>query len=164
MEIRQPGDDDRFRDPRTRLYSLADADIIVVCPRCGSAAVVRTRHDPTAHWFDCPRHLSCLTCAYTAEWQRPASWSWGGPFDPFFKRPLWLQASCCGGKTLWALNREHLDLIDSYVRARLRERSHDRAHMSLLEKLPAWIKSAKNRDEVARTIQRLRATLPSEVA
>jgi hypothetical protein len=107
--------------------------------------------------------LSCLNCAYTAVWQPSAASYWGGPFDPFFGRPLWLQASCCGGKTLWAFNREHLDLIDDYVRARLRERGHDRAHMSMLEKLPTWIKSAKNRDEIARTIQRLRATLPSAV-
>ncbi|GII25507.1 hypothetical protein Pme01_51040 [Planosporangium mesophilum] len=141
------------------------SDIIVVCPRCGGTAVVRPQTDPTTAlpWF-CPRNLSCLACAYSATWQPEGSSScWGGPFDPYFRRPLWLQASCCGGKTLWAFNREHLELIDGYVRARLRERGPERPYTSLLEKLPAWIKSAKHRDEITRTIQRLRATLPSEV-
>jgi len=164
MDVRQPGDDERFRDPLTDLYTLAEADIIVVCPRCASAAIVRTQH-ASARYRRCgPWHLSCLRCAYTAAWQPSASGSrWGGPFDPFFRQPLWLQASCCGGKTLWAFNKEHLDLIDNYVRARLRERGHDREYASLLEKLPAWIKSAKYRDEITRAIERLRATLPSAV-
>lgn len=156
--MRPPDGDDRFCDPRTHLYTLAMSDIIVVCPRCASAAVVRTRHDPTTHPLSCPRRLSCLRCAYSAVWQPPAASYWSGPLDPFFRQPLWLQAPCCGGNTLWAFNTEHLDLIDNYVRARLRERGHDRAHASLLEKLPAWIKSAKHREEITRTIQRLRAT------
>ncbi len=156
------GADDRFRDPRTHLYALAMADIIVVCPRCGGAAVVRPQSGATAGPRFCPRNLSCLACAYSAAWQPRSASCWGGPFDPFFRRPVWLQASCCGGKTLWAFNSEHLDLIDGYVRARLRERGPDRAYTSLLEKLPAWIKSAKRRDEITR-IHRLRATLPSEL-
>lgn len=164
MDVRQPGDDERFRDPLTDIYTLAEAGMIVVCPRCASAAVVRTQHasaTPLRFW---PRRLSCLRCAQTAVWQpQPPSYRWGGPFDPFFEQPLWLQASCCGGKTLWAFNKEHLDLIDNYVRARLRERGHDRAYASLLEKLPAWIKSAKHRDEITRAIERLRTTLPSAV-
>lgn len=165
MDVRHPSDDGRFRDPRTHIYSLADAGIIVVCPQCFEGAIVRTRHDPTRHWFSCYRHLSCLDCAYTAVWQPSAGSSWGDhAFDPFFRRPLWLQASCCGGKTLWAFNREHLDLIDGYVRARLRERGHDHAFTSLLEKLPSWIKSAKNRDEIVRTIQHLRERLPNVAA
>lgn len=32
--------------------------------------------------------------------------------------------------------------------------------MSLVERLPAWVKSAKHREELLRTIRRLRASVP----
>jgi len=163
VSVSQAAGDNRFRDPRTHIYALAMADIIVVCQRCAGAAVVRTEDDQSQHWHVRPRRLHCLSCAYTMTWDPATASRWGGPFDPFFGWPLWLQASCCGGKTLWAFNPEHLDLIEGYVRARLRERRHERAYTSLLEKLPAWIKSAKNRDDVLRTIRRLRATMPGDV-
>jgi hypothetical protein len=43
MHARQPGTDDRFRDPRTHLYALAMTDIIVVSApsRRGRAALAR---------------------------------------------------------------------------------------------------------------------------
>ncbi|MGI5171658.1 hypothetical protein ACQEU3_45665 [Spirillospora sp. CA-253888] len=34
--------------------------------------------------------------------------------------PLWLQRSCCG-HVLWAYNVRHLDLLESYAAAKLRE-------------------------------------------
>ncbi|GLY54020.1 hypothetical protein Lesp01_76760 [Lentzea sp. NBRC 102530] len=72
---------------------------------------------------------------------------------------LWLQAPCAG-HTLWALNGAHLDLLESYVGAALREDPDPSSvrRMTILAKLPAWLKSAKHRDEVLRTIRRLRST------
>jgi hypothetical protein len=143
-----PPDDHRFRDPRTHVHDLTTRDIWVVCPRCTAAAVVR----PAL------RRLSCTRCAHTDARRPTAVIARQGTHDPYFGRPLWLQASCCGGRTLWALGPEHLDLLDGYVRARLRERGPGRIHTSLLERLPAWIKNAKHRAEITRTIQHLRAT------
>ena len=87
----------------------------------------------------------------------------GGPVDPYFRRPVWLQASCCG-HVLWAYNVRHLDLLEAYVAAKLRERGDVAAGApaSLVERLPRWLKAAKNRAEVLRTIRRLRSTLPAE--
>jgi hypothetical protein len=63
---------------------------------------------------------------------------------------------------LWAYNLQHLDLIRRFVAADLRERApwydHGRK-MTLVARLPAWMKSAKNRDEVLRAVDRLRATV-----
>jgi hypothetical protein len=90
----------------------------------------------------------------------------GASVDPYFRLPVWLQAECCA-HVLWAYNGRHLDLLESYVVARLRERGAVAvpyvrpAPMSLVERLPAWLKSAKNRDEVLRSIRRLRSTLPT---
>ncbi|MFB7248915.1 hypothetical protein ACFCYX_41580 [Streptomyces populi] len=86
----------------------------------------------------------------------------GSPVDPCFQRPVWLQASCCGS-VLWAYNLRHLDLLKAYVQARLRERGElvPWAPMSLVERLPTWLKAAKNRTEILRTIKRLRSTAPA---
>jgi hypothetical protein len=85
----------------------------------------------------------------------------GEAVDPYFGLPLWLQAETRHG-WLWAYNPEHLDLIRRFVQAPLRER--DPWHvtgrkMTLIARLPMWIKSAKNRSEVLRAIERIRASL-----
>jgi hypothetical protein len=57
---------------------------------------------------------------------------------------------------------EHLNLIEDYVRATLRERRpwyEKRRKMTLVARLPLWIKQAHHRDEVLRAIARIRATL-----
>ncbi|MFD4671715.1 hypothetical protein ACFWNN_18410 [Lentzea sp. NPDC058450] len=74
---------------------------------------------------------------------------------------LWLTTPCAG-RTLWALNVAHLDLLESYVGAALREDppASSVRRMTVLAKLPAWLKSAKHRDEVLRGLRRLRATVP----
>ncbi|HEY2795801.1 MAG TPA: hypothetical protein VGJ28_25790 [Micromonosporaceae bacterium] len=53
-------------------------------------------------------------------------------------------------------------MIEDYVRATLRERRpwyEKRRKMTLVARLPLWIKQAHHRDEVLRAIARIRATL-----
>jgi hypothetical protein len=45
--------------------------------------------------------------------------------------------------------------IKAYVGSKLRERSTDRFKMTMVEKLPDFIKSAKNREEVLKAIGRM---------
>jgi hypothetical protein len=77
--------------------------------------------------------------------------------DPRFGVPLWLRTDCCGGHLLWATNEEHLRYLEAYVGASLRERPADARPLSRY--LPSWIKHAKNRDEVLRSLARLRESL-----
>jgi hypothetical protein len=84
---------------------------------------------------------------------------WGGPVDPFFRLPLWLKADCCGGHTLWAFNERHLDLLEGYVAAKLRERGLGPGGMTVVARLPTWLKSAKHRGEILRVIGRLRVSI-----
>ncbi|WP_320069890.1 hypothetical protein [Micromonospora sp. RTGN7] len=60
---------------------------------------------------------------------------------------------------LWAYNAEHLNVLEAYVSAHLRERGHNMTSMTMLERLPKWAKDAKHRDEVFRAISRLRASM-----
>ncbi|RAY16859.1 TFIIB-type zinc ribbon-containing protein [Actinomadura craniellae] len=155
---------ERFTDPAVSLYALAADPIHVVCPACaGHAEVVpwldgEPPHPYSAHW---PRRLVCRACGHARNWRetKKASSCWGGEVDPYFRQPLWLCADCCGGHTLWAFNERHLDILENYVSARLRERG-EYVGMTMLARLPAWLKSAKHRTEILRTIGRLRASLP----
>ncbi|MER6343931.1 hypothetical protein ACWC10_01285 [Streptomyces sp. NPDC001595] len=79
----------------------------------------------------------------------------GGTEDPFFRRPLWLQTRCAG-RILWAYDEEHVDALAAYVGARLRER-HASPALGMFARLPAWMKSARHRDEVLAGLSALRA-------
>jgi hypothetical protein len=117
-----------------------------------------------------PHRLSCPRCGHTRDWRpRPAGVGdrhlydglavprLSGPDDPFFGLPLWLQRPCCGQQVLWAYNIAHLELLERYVRARHRERASWTGSGSMLERLPAWIKAARNRDDMLATTDALRA-------
>ncbi|MFJ6621599.1 hypothetical protein ACIQOW_29005 [Kitasatospora sp. NPDC091335] len=152
----------RFTDPGVRLHEFAD-EVLVRCPRCGGRALVLARlGDRCEHrWTGGREHTRRLLrcgCGYAVD-GFPAQRTFGGPVDPYFELPLWLDAECCGGRRLWAYNPAHLDLLEDYVAAGLRERGAVPG-MTLVARLPAWVKSAKHRDEVLRTIRRLRASVP----
>ncbi|MEU1283894.1 hypothetical protein [Kitasatospora sp. NPDC005856] len=152
----------RFTDPGTRLHEFAD-EVLVRCPKCGGCAVVLARLGGTCEHRrigdrEHTRRLLRCGCGHAVD-AFPACRTFGGPVDPYFRLPLWLDADV-RGRRLWAYNPAHLDLLESYVGAGLRERTSVPGSLSLVARLPAWVKSAKNRDEVLRTIRRLRAGLP----
>jgi hypothetical protein len=163
-------DPDRFRDRRERKYGYDFIDeVLVYCPRCDGCAVVMPHPGAPedaeagpAGFMNFRRRLRCKACGFFKD-ETVSSAVVGGPVDPYFQRPVWLQASCCG-RVLWAYNVRHLDLLEAYVAAKLRERGDlvAWAPASLVERLPTWLKTAKNRAEVLRTIRRLRSTLPAE--
>ncbi|SFX10622.1 hypothetical protein SAMN04487866_101548 [Thermoactinomyces sp. DSM 45891] len=80
----------------------------------------------------------------------------GGPFDWYFGIPVYLQANCCGHK-LWAYNLEHLEYIERYVEAELRDSNS--ANRSIESRLPKWIKSARNRERILTCIEQMRRSL-----
>jgi hypothetical protein len=62
---------------------------------------------------------------------------------------------------LWANNEAHLDYLESYIGAALRERRWERPY-ALSRYLPSWMKHAEHREEVLRALARLRASLHAE--
>jgi hypothetical protein len=140
--------------------------ILVVCPRCGGRAVVVPLPGTAApKYFGAllfqPRRLTCAGCGATAGWTAERRGNGlvgatpGGTEDPFFRRPLWLRTRCAG-RTLWAYDEAHVDALTAYVGARLRERRASPT-MSMFARLPAWMKSARRRDEVLSGLATLRA-------
>jgi hypothetical protein len=157
----------RFRDPRSTEYDVISL-IIVRCPGCGKAARVVPApgdSDPGGRILFRPRRLVCRGCGLSRVWSgRLVALSCGtrqSATNPYFGMPLWLQHETRHG-WLWAYNLEHLDLIRRFVQASLRERApwYDTGQrMTLVARLPAWIKRAKNRDEILRAVGRIHAAL-----
>ncbi|GAB7037522.1 hypothetical protein JCM9533A_13700 [Catenuloplanes niger JCM 9533] len=103
------------------------------------------------------RRLTCAACGHTRTWSpRTGSSWWGAAVDPFFQRPLWLTAPV-RGHLLWAYNRHHLTLPAEYAAAGPRKRGPYGG--SMIETLPAWLKSAANRAHVRSATSRLMARL-----
>lgn len=76
-----------------------------------------------------------------------------GVCDPIFNLPLWFRTDI-KEETFWAYNREHLNEIRNYVSAKLRERQTT-THTTMVEKLPNFIKVAKNRNRILKAIDKL---------
>jgi hypothetical protein len=152
----------RFMDSGQTLYQMMD-EILIVCPQCQSCAHISTRQPASRDWF-APRRLSCIQCGLNRDWAaKTISHSGHAPItDPFFGEPLWLQAKCSGG-IVWAYNLAHLDLIERYIAADLREHrrrpDYGWQNSSLLNRLPRWMTASKNRDVVLKAIQKLKVKL-----
>jgi hypothetical protein len=152
----------RFRDPRGTACDFS-ASALVRCPRCERIAHFERRpgHTADARGATWPEfRLVCRSCGLSRIDTGPGQPS-GRAGRRCYRPPLWLRAETRHG-VLWAYNLEHLDLIRRFVAADLRERApwYDTGHkMTLVARLPAWIKSAKNRDEVLHAIDRIRASV-----
>lgn len=77
----------------------------------------------------------------------------GKPSDYYFGLPLWLTSNF-RGNDFWAFNNEHLLYLKEYIQAELREKN-GRTHWTMVEKLPEWMKSRKNREKLIKLITEL---------
>ncbi|MEV6832949.1 hypothetical protein AB0N17_00170 [Streptomyces sp. NPDC051133] len=154
----------RFRDPRSTEYDFLDS-ILVRCPRCDRVArVQRQPHSAEPRPF-APRRLVCRSCGLARVWAGRGIGPWSGSSGPaadaYFGVRLWLRRETRHGR-LWAYDLAHLDLIRRFAGATLRERApwYDTGQkLTLVARLPAWVTSAKNRDEVLRGVDRLRRSV-----
>ncbi len=95
-------------------------EVLVVCPRCSSRAVI-------TNIGDAPR-LTCGECGYVRKGGAgtPRLTWWTVRQDgrePAFGLALWLSTECCGRNVLWALNEPHLDYLEGFVAST--NRDHD---------------------------------------
>lgn len=152
---------ERFSDQGELIYEFNE-EFLVVCPKCRSMARVfplESGSEKLSNKLTARRKLVCLNCAYRAEHSGKNA-GIGEARDWYFRLPLCLAIEC-GGNVLWAYSKRHLDFIENYVGARLRQRV-PHVNKSVASRLPQWILSAKNRDEILKCIAKLRAKLPKE--
>ncbi|HEX8600443.1 MAG TPA: hypothetical protein VF952_18240 [Chloroflexia bacterium] len=150
---------------KEKLYLYRFSTLFLVrCPRCDRQARVVLRDEYTQgpqtspQWYADllfgARRLVCTYCGYLAEWHH-RKLKVEGACDWYFRQPLWLQTPCCG-EVLWALNEEHLDFLEAFVGAGIRE---SYGNETLASRLPEWMKRGHSREEVLRCIKKLRDTL-----
>lgn len=103
--------------------------------------------------------VKCSNCGDTQDYKpRNIKLEWiynnnGQPTEPYYRLPLWLTETV-KGQSLWAYNYKHLAYLKEYVAADLREKN-GRLYWTMVEKLPEWMKSAKNREVVIKGIEKL---------
>ncbi len=155
-------------DSDIRIYDFIK-EILIECPKCSQCARVKNDSEDLSPG---ETQLTCLNCSYNKvlqnnsksilsediEVSQTGMMIIGEAIDSYFHQPLWLRADC-GGNELWAYNREHLEWLNDFVSAKLRERSQGEQgwnNRSLVSRLPKWLKSKKNRDQILKCIEKLR--------
>jgi DNA-directed RNA polymerase subunit RPC12/RpoP len=142
--------DRRFKAPNKSVYDFYNK-IYIECPRCRSRAVITKKSMNKTELKDI-EVLACEKCGYLKE----------GSLLYLQEHPeLWLKVKCCG-QILWALNENHLDYIEGFVKAMLREQVQSDLgcyNQSIASRLPKWIQDSKNREEILKGISKLRNML-----
>lgn len=96
--------------------------------------------------------VRCPNCAQTYDY--PARYGWSPHYTPADRNPLFLMTQVAG-HTLWVDNLAHLDALEEYLGAKVRERGPV-AGLTMMARLPAWMKAATNRAKVLRGLAQLR--------
>jgi len=127
----------RFRDDRATVSDFGRS-ILVRCPRCQKRASVTGEE----------RRMTCGSCGLARRYDN---------------EPLWLSVECCG-HWLVANNADHLQWLENFIGAKIRERPADTAELgwsnrSMASRLPQWMRSAKNRAEILKGLAQLRSKL-----
>ncbi len=139
----------RFEDENLVLAHFYH-EVWVVCPACKKKAMA------TIHQETIMARLFCVHCGYNKE----VTTSIGKDgfltmaANSFFEAELWLRARFKNDFFL-AYNAAHLDYLERYIGAGLREHK-DRSHFTLLEKLPKFYHDAKNRVALLKLIAKLK--------
>ena len=98
-------------------------------------------------------NCSCLHCGH--QWMAAAG------IHFYIRGPLWLRTPC-HKNVLWILNGAHLEFMEQFIGADLREeRMEQVSSRRLSSALPRWMLAAKNRKNVMRCLKKLRARLES---
>lgn len=130
------------------------------CQKCGFQWVSVARQYPDRKMET--GQVSCSNCQAINEIKlsyRPASPS-HHDVDPYFGLSLALCEPTRSG-SIWAYNAHHLSHLEQYIRATLREGTT--VSGSYFSRLPAWVKSAKNRAMVLKAIERLKPRMLTTV-
>lgn len=103
----------------------------------------------------------CPHCNFQEEWKpkikevlQNSKANDGLVTDTWYNLPLWFQKEV-DGEIFWAYNQEHIDYLERYIGADLRERnSKINYSSSLVARLPKFVKEAKNREKLLKIIER----------
>lgn len=153
----------RFEDQGKILRDFRGGTVLVVCPQCGNCAhAAPYQRIEGVLPSSSNTKMTCLHCGFVKQDRRHLGFTLNPSpqnpaHDPRFHLTLWLQIPC-GNHVLWAYNRAHLEYIEAYVQATLRQRTHlpQWQNNSLVSRLPRWMMEASHREVVLKAIQKLK--------
>ncbi|HEY1193003.1 hypothetical protein [Flavobacterium sp.] len=74
--------------------------------------------------------------------------------DSWYNLPLWFQKEV-SGNVFWAYNLNHIDYLERYIKADLRERNNDGSgNGTMVSRLPQFVKAAKNREKLLKILKK----------
>jgi hypothetical protein len=168
---------DRFVDNGLKLCYFSSEDIWVFCPKCNEIAHVYPQqefscshclfHSQVVASNSCknckkplhhgPRCRRCGTINNVKETNEILTkrYDMESGNDPYYGFKLVLQKDI-GFKTLWFYNPDHLTYIESFLKAKIIEKSTKAGNNSIISRLPAWVKSSKTRDTLLKAIQKIK--------
>lgn len=129
------------------------------CSQCKKFLRVTRSFNTKPPFFQKQSEIVCDDCGHCNAIDldyRPSFRIWDG-VDPDFGLPLYLKETAAKG-TIWVYNETHLAVLKKFVAAGLRERGTT-SHATYLMRLPAWIKSSKNRPIVLKLIAKIETRL-----
>lgn len=145
--------DHRFTDQHKRLTDFQN-EVWVYCPQCQKQSIARLLPEAKN------ARLACVHCGFHKEFSTVVSDESGSSYEiiqaahMYFDAALWFSAPF-KNEVIWAYNPKHLEYIEMYISAKLREQK-DRTHFTLLEKLPKFYHEARNRDALLKIIGKLK--------
>lgn len=127
------------------------------CEKCGGDKFDFAAARLTRHVAKLTLHTRCLGCGHTNAFPaRSAPRQVREGHDHWFGLPLVLRASY-GKRLIWAYNLGHIDALEGWIAANLRERSLQAHYMTMAARLPRWMKAAHSRQPVLRALAKMRA-------
>lgn len=142
----------RFQD-ENKTISEFQKDVLVVCPKCEKKAFAKVNYESRS------ARLFCENCGYSKQKTTEVSvlghsGNWQLSANSYFDAELWLKEPF-KNDIFWAYNLSHLEYLEKYISANLREHK-DRSHFTLLEKLLKFYHEAKNREALLHLINKLK--------
>lgn len=127
-------------------------------PRCVNCRKpLPTEAMPTGLMKDGELHVrvKCRNCGETVDYR---ALPWSSPNGASRPEPTRLRlylTTQVAGETLWVDNLAHLDLLEEYLGAKVRERGPV-AGLTMMARLPAWMKASTARPKILRGLRHLR--------
>lgn len=103
----------------------------------------------------------CPHCRFQEEWEPKIKYilknqiiNDGLRRDQWYNLPIWFQKGV-NGNLFWAYNLDHIDYLERYIKADLRERNNDGSgNGTMVSRLPQFVKAAKNREKLLKILKK----------
>ncbi|KLN66440.1 MULTISPECIES: hypothetical protein [Vibrio] len=135
-------------------------EVHCICPKCKGHAIITAESKYALPWRPSNVSLVCHGCAYRETWPIPSwksdfvNYNPGSGIEPYFGYSLFFGVTI-KGKTLGILSPKHANDISEYIAYALRP-SPINSKWSMVNRLPKWVISAKNRSLVLKALSKIR--------